>query len=154
MWFGAWLGTQYTGQWWGDGGFVPPPPPAPAVDFPLGLKNVAWRPLKAAPVVVQPAPEREPQPALPLAPEPQDVPLPQFAPLPAPAPQFAPLPVDDIERQVAEALRGELARAKADVMAAPDDAEARARQAAVERAFDRLDEQDDIEALAVLMHII
>lgn len=24
MWFGSWLGTGYTGLWWGDSGGIPP----------------------------------------------------------------------------------------------------------------------------------
>ena len=37
-WFGQYLGTAYTGQWWGDDGAIPPIPPSPG-NTPAGRRT-------------------------------------------------------------------------------------------------------------------
>lgn len=143
MWFGSWFGTEYTGLWWGDGTIVPPIP-TPSDGFPIGLKNVAWRPLKHAPVEVHAKVEREPQPVLRIVAEPQGVINPLFQPVIDPV--FEPIDVGGIERQVEAALRGELSRAKAGARATP------APDAPAPDPVE--DDAEDLEAIIVLMHVI
>lgn len=150
MWFGSWFGTEYTGLWWGDGGIIPPPP-TPADEYPLGLKNVAWRPLKRPPADITIS--RKSQKEVNNAPFPAEIDhFSALAPQIAPSPQIAPLPaplsidVGGIERQVEAALRGELSRAKAG---------ARATSAPDAPAPDPVeDDAEDLEAIIVLMHVI
>lgn len=146
MWFGAWLGTAYTGQWWGDGSVVPPPPPAPASDFPLGLRNVAWRPLK--PAVRPPEPARELPPELP----------PELEPALATVERVARTAV---ATGITRPQREMLLRSELEAIGVPPAPQLfrelqRRTIAAVDRLADQVDQDDpeDIEALVVLMHIL
>ena len=150
MWFGAWLGTAYTGQWWGDGSVVPPPTPTPGDGFPLGLRNVAWRPL------TRPESEKRSPPADITPVQPADIP--ELEPALATVERVARTAVaTGITRPQREMLlRTELEAIG--VPAKPDYFRELQRRtiAAVDRVASQVDQDDpdDIEALIVLMHIL